>query len=333
MRGTKPNPILTHPLRWFLKAMAIGFLTSAPVGWVLMGQHSLRTLTFGLIGSVFCVVMWGGSELLRDWLYRINPRHSALRSALLVQARWLLAYTLMLGLVFGLIRLLFGVNLAPNLRTALFTALISYLISSVIVSFFQMKQLVETTRELEQAKARATFLALRAQLSPHTLFNALNTIAALIPESPLAAEQTVEGLSRLLRRILEALEREQWSLREEFQLLEELLALEKTRFGERLDYTLRLPDTEAERPTPPLLLLPLVENSLKHGFRAKVGPCRLTLTATLEGVSLEDDGVGRSPDAPEGVGLRTVRERLTACGGALHWPAVDSGCRVEVRWC
>lgn len=333
MRRTEPNPILTNPLLWFVKAVLIGFLSSVLVGWVLMGHHLHRTLVFGDIGAIFCVVMWGGSEFLHPWLYRINPRHSALRSALLVQFRWLLTYTLLLGLAFALVRLVFGMNLAPTLRSGLFSALIGYLISSVIVSFFQMKQLVETTRELEQAKARAGFLALRAQLSPHTLFNALNTIAALIPESPRAAEHTVEGLSRLLRRILEALEREQWPLREEFQLLKDLLELEQARFGERLHIDLSLSEPEAERGVPPLLLLPLVENSLKHGFRSKVGPCHLQIQADAQGVSITDDGVGRALQTAEGVGLRTVRERLEAWGGRLAWPPVSEGCRVEVRWC
>lgn len=333
MRRAEPNPILTNPLLWFVKAVLIGFLSSAVVGWVIMGHHPRRTLMFGGIGAIFCVVMWGGSEFLQPWLYRINPRHSALRSALIVQLRWLITYTLLLGLAFGLVRLFFGLNLAPTLRSGLFSALIGYLISSVIVSFFQMKHLVETTRELEQAKARAGFLALRAQLSPHTLFNALNTIAALIPESPRAAEHTVEGLSRLLRRILEALEREQWTLREEFELLKDLLELEQARFGERLHINLSLPEREAERSVPPLLLLPLVENSLKHGFRSKVGPCHLHILGDAQGVSITDDGVGRALQAAEGVGLRTVRERLEALGGRLEWPLVDSGCRVEVRWC
>lgn len=333
MRRNKPNPILVNPLLWLFKAVAVGFLSSTPVGWMLMEQNPSRTLLFGLIGSVFCVVMWGGSEFLHPWLYRINPRHSPLRSALLAQLRWMLTYTALLGLAFALVRVLFGLNIASTFRGALTSALIGYLISSVIVSFFQMKHLVETTRELEQAKARAGFLALRAQLSPHTLFNALNTIAALIPDSPKAAEGTVEGLSRLLRSILKALEREQWTLREEFQLLKELLDLEKARFGERLQFELNLSEAEGERRVPPLILLPLVENSLKHGFRSKVGTCHLTLEGADGAVHITDDGVGRVADVPDGVGLRTVRERLEAFGGRLTWPAAKQGCRVEVRWC
>jgi signal transduction histidine kinase len=78
-------------------------------------------------------------------------------------------------------------------------------------------------------------------------------------------------------------------------------------------------------------LLPLVENALKHGFRPKVGQCHLKIEAAGGWIRIADDGVGCTADAPEGVGIRTVRERLEASGGSLLWPEVDQGCTVEVR--
>lgn len=138
-------------------------------------------------------------------------------------------------------------------------------------------------------------------------------------------------LSALLRRILGALERPEWSLREEFQLLEHLLRLEELRFGERLSFDLRLAPAMAETSVQPLLLLPLVENALKHGFRPKVGSCHLRVEAAEGSIQVEDNGVGRAPGSPEGLGIRTVRERLQASGGSLHWPETRQGCVVEVR--
>jgi LytS/YehU family sensor histidine kinase len=174
-------------------------------------------------------------------------------------------------------------------------------------------------------------LALKAQLSPHTLFNSLNAIASLIADNPKGAEAAMEHLSGLLRRILQALEQEHWTLAEEFDLVRDLLELEKVRFGDRLGFQLVLPDADAEREIPPLLLLPLVENSLRHGFRPKVGPCHLRMEAQGARILLQDDGVGRIAAAPDGIGLRTVRKRLEASDGALSWPACAVGCAVEVR--
>ena len=84
---------------------------------------------------------------------------------------------------------------------------------------------------------------------------------------------------------------------------------------------------------PPLLLLPLVENSLKHGFRPKVGSCTLSVTAGPWGIRVEDDGVGMAAGTKSGVGLEAVRSRLGMMGGTLVWPPVASGCCVVVRLC
>jgi sensor histidine kinase YesM len=250
----------------------------------------------------------------------------------LFAALWLLGlYALLLGIAIGLVRLSTGVNLLDSRITVLLTGMAGLAASGVIATKETVEHHVQVQRDLAQAEARVSFLSLQAQLQPHTLFNALNTIAALIPEDPRRAEEATERLSSLLRRILGALEHPTWSLREEFQLLEHLLRLEELRFGERLGYQLLLAPAMAEHPIQPLLLLPLVENALKHGFRPRVGPCHLKVEAREGRIRIEDDGVGRSPDAPEGLGLRTVRERLQAAGGSLHWPPVAQGCAVEVR--
>jgi len=76
-----------------------------------------------------------------------------------------------------------------------------------------------------------------------------------------------------------------------------------------------------------------VENSLKHGFRPKVGPCALRVVADPSGIRVEDDGVGRAPGAPVGVGLAAVVSRLEAVGGVLEWPGTPAGCVAWVRLC
>lgn len=324
------HPLRT-PLRWFASASLFGFLGTLPMALVFWGNTPRQLLLSGLVGALFSVVMWGGGALLGPWVFTPRPGQSPARYALLSQFRWLLVYAGLLALAMVLVRVLFGLNLAANPRSLVSNALVGYLLSSVILGIILTARMAEKARELEQVRAQAAFLALRAQLSPHTLFNGLNTVAALIPEDPRAAEAVVEGLSRLLRRILVALDRETWTLAEEFDLLEGLLDLERARFGDRLQATLTLPAALADRPLPPLLLLPLVENSLKHGFRTKVGPCRLEVTAGPQGVRVTDDGAGRDPRAPEGVGLRTVRQRVEALGGSLRWPEATAGCAVEVN--
>jgi sensor histidine kinase YesM len=324
------RPFQGAPFRWLLKAVAVGALPTALIVWAVWPGGLLPVVINALIGAFCAVIIWGGYELASPWLMdhprRLNPNQAALLSL----AKWIVLYVALVALCLGLGNLVFRVNLL-NPFTILFTGLVGLLLSSLIVSLRATSSLVATARDLEQARGHATLLALKAQLSPHTLFNALNTIAALIPENPTGAERAVEHLSSLLRRILQALELERWTLQEEFSLIRDLLELEQIRFGGRLTVDLDLAPGLAACPIPPLLLLPLAENALKHGFRPKVGACHLSLRASNGCVRIEDDGVGRDRNAPEGVGLRTVRERLEAMGGSLRWPGTPRGCLVEVR--
>lgn len=282
-----------------------------------------------LICLVFSVVMWGGFEVGKPF-YAPRRTGRATREAMRSMARVSLLYAALLFLCAGIIRLATGIHLFRHAPVAAMTAAIGFAITSFMMASHTLVDLIEVEQAKARAEARAGLLALRAQLQPHTLFNALNTIAALIPEQPAQAEAATEALSRLLRRVIAALERESWSLAEEFSVLEDLLALERLRFGDRLRTTLTLGEGAGAVQVPPLLLLPLVENALRHGFRPKVGPCTLTLDARGREVRIEDDGVGRDPHAPDGVGLRTVRERLEAEGGRLDWPEVPAGCAVVV---
>jgi hypothetical protein len=305
----------------------LGILSGLPFALVQARVTLRTTLLCCLVGLVFTLVMWTGMELGSAWVRRAGLGLVA------VQLRWLALYTALFAVCGGLVRLVLGINLFQNAAGGLLVYFLGFSISSSFVTYYTARDLAEAERSLEQARSEASILILKAQLSPHTLFNALNAIAALIPGDPARAEAAVESLSAFLRRMLEALGRDRWTLREEFDLIGLLLDLERARFGDRLRVRLELPEAEADRVVPPLLLLPLVENSLKHGFRPKVGPCALAVVASPGGVRVEDDGVGRDPGAPAGVGLAAVASRLAAAGGSLEWPATPRGCVAWVRLC
>ena len=322
--------VRTSPLRWALQATLVGACVGLGLA-IAVGGGSWDVLRSMAVGVIFSVVMWAGFDLLHTPFERLPAHWTPARVGLFAVLWLLLLYLLLLGISIGLVRLTTGINLMHSRITVMLTGMAGLAASGVIAIKETVEHHVHVQRALAQAEARASFLGLQAQLQPHTLFNALNTIAALIPEDPRRAEEATERLSSLLRRILSALEHPEWSLREEFQLLEHLLRLEELRFGERLRFELLLDPAMAEAPVQPLLLLPLVENALKHGFRAKVGPCHLKVEAKEGRIRIEDDGVGRLANAPEGLGLRTVRERLQASGGSLHWPEVEGGYTVDVR--
>jgi two-component sensor histidine kinase len=172
--------------------------------------------------------------------------------------------------------------------------------------------------KLESALARAQLRALQAQLQPHFLFNTLNTIASLIPEDPAGAEEMVESLSELLRTALRDGGRDEITLAQEIELLEQYLRIQERRFQDRLHIERAFRPELEDALVPPLLLQPLVENAIKYGVASR--PSGGTVTVRTERgdgtllLTVEDDGPGFSSQAldgaPPGVGLANTRARL-----------------------
>ena len=170
-------------------------------------------------------------------------------------------------------------------------------------------------QRLLQLKTKAELEALRAKINPHFLFNALNSIASLIPLDAAAAEEMVERLARLLRYTLDASNHETMTLSEELAIVREYLEIEKVRLGERLSYTIAAEEELLRLPLPGLLLQPLVENSVKHGLAHSKNGGRITIDCRRESdrcrIEVHDTGKGFDEAARrEGFGLTSVRERL-----------------------
>ncbi len=161
---------------------------------------------------------------------------------------------------------------------------------------------------------------LRAQLDPHFLFNSLNGIVAEISQHPDTAVEMLRELSDYLRYSLDHRKKAISPLSDEIEAMKSYLAIEKTRFGERLELSFDISDQARWRQVPSFLLQPLVENAIKHGLHASNHPMKLEITATLKEGDLEIvvTNTGQlAPDnkSPEGLGLDTLRRRLD-----LHFP-------------
>jgi signal transduction histidine kinase len=171
----------------------------------------------------------------------------------------------------------------------------------------------------ERLELEAQLAALRAQLDPHLLFNALNTIAALIPVDPVAAERTVLRLAELYRALLAASRIELHSLEQELDICRAYLDVEQVRFAERLVTRVEIaPELDPSQVEVPVLIVqPLVENAIGHGLAGRVRGGTLVVRAQVGGGSLlsievEDDGVGLGASSRRGAGLalQTLRQRL-----------------------
>lgn len=171
----------------------------------------------------------------------------------------------------------------------------------------------------EAAASEARLLALRFQLNPHLLFNALNSVSSLIMTGQNdKAEAANQALSSFLRRTLEADAVEPVPLGEELETIDAFLDIERIRFGEQLEVQIKAEPDVLHWPTPPFILQPLVENAVKYGAE----PGR---AAKVTIVARNEDGVltlvvanpigRRRPQAGTGTGLKNVRARLAGLYG------------------
>jgi hypothetical protein len=195
--------------------------------------------------------------------------------------------------------------------------------------FSERKRWAEHRRRVELEKMSAQksesdlkLTLLQAQVEPHFLFNTLASVRSLVTSDPQRAAQTIDALAQHLRATLPKLRAEtgtsQSTLGEQFAICASYLELMKIRLGERLHVSLDLPVDLRDAPFPPLLLISLVENAIKHGAEPKPGAIRVGLAArefTLGGerrleVTVEDDGAGLTIGIGEGMGLANIRAQL-----------------------
>jgi two-component system LytT family sensor kinase len=193
-----------------------------------------------------------------------------------------------------------------------------------------------TEKKLEQQQLRlneARLAALSSQINPHFLFNTLNSVASLIRLDPDQARQVVYKLSKILRRLLRQQEN-LTTLGEELSFIDDYLAIEMVRFGDKLRFLKEVEPETLDLLVPSMLLQPLVENSIRHGLASKVDGGTIRVRSRRIGrqlqIVVEDDGVG----IPEsrlarmfeqgGIGVTNVNERLKVLYGDNYRMWIDS---------
>jgi two-component system LytT family sensor kinase len=203
-------------------------------------------------------------------------------------------------------------------------------------------------QEIGKLATEAELRALRAQINPHFLFNALTTIGYLIQTAPPRALQTLLRLTSLLRAVLRS-EGEFTTLGRELEVVESYLDIEHARFEQRLHVTIDVPPRLRHIRLPPLVLQPLVENAIKHGIAHKQVGGNVTIRARIDRISenqrqlsliVEDTGAGTTAEALRsgrslGVGLANVQRRLECHYGDAASLAIQTtpgeGTIVEIR--
>ena len=308
--------------------------------------------------SLYAGILGGGSGLMMGMaitLARVAQGDSSCRR----RFRWGMAPRRMTEMLLALPMLAFcsgamaaasAVVVVPSARRQPLLFLVVALLAYVAAA--SGKLLYDATRYLyfhareqadaaERARAEASdaqLAALQAQVNPHFLFNALNTIAALVRTDPRAAEATTENLAHVLRRTLDRTRKTECTLEDEVDFLRAWLAVERARYGDRLRVDFEVDPAAGALRIPPMTLQPLVENSLKHGIAGKLEGGRVTVRVRRQDgrlrMEVEDDGAGFTRDPGEGTGLANLRRRLETLYGGDASLSVDRpshGARVVVE--
>lgn len=197
---------------------------------------------------------------------------------------------------------------------------------------WEMRQREIRAAQLEKELTQAQLDALRLQLRPHFLFNALNAISSVMYEDARKADRMIASLSEFLRATLRQDSVQKAPLAEELRMLRQYLDIMQVRFGDRMQVSLDVPESLHEALVPPLLLQPLLENCVQHGVDPETGTLRMELRASAvdgrlrftvrdHGPGLSGNGAGRRGS---GVGLGNTRRRLERLYGEAQHLTIEN---------
>ncbi|QJB70343.1 sensor histidine kinase [Parasphingorhabdus halotolerans] len=187
-----------------------------------------------------------------------------------------------------------------------------------------MKQTMGNNRRLEKVTRESEIKALRFQLNPHFVFNALNSVSSLIVENKNPqAEKLVDGLADYMRDVLTLGDGQFVTIEQEIAQQIRYLEIEKVRFPNRLHFEATVSEVVREWTIPALIIQPLIENAIKYGVAKSTSPVSILIDARLVdgrlNLSVSNNGrmiIGANADSGTGTGLINVRERLAAIYGS-----------------
>lgn len=237
------------------------------------------------------------------------------------------------------------------IRNAIVTVSLIVLIAGVFLFLgFRKRQKIKSEQKeiLLKAEISETELkALRAQMNPHFIFNALNSIADYINKNDArSADYYLGKFAKLMRGILENSEEKEISLSEELKMLEFYMDLESLRFKNKFNYEVKIADDINPENTliPPMILQPFVENSILHGLAKKENDGKITIhidkTEDLLKCTIEDNGIGRknpNENLNKSYGVKLTRERIALfdksknSDSGVFYTDLETGTRVELR--
>jgi two-component system, LytTR family, sensor kinase len=229
-----------------------------------------------------------------------------------------------------------GVTFGDQMLRSAFALTLAYWI--VLAAEHGLKYYRNQVR-LEASLSEVRLNALKAQIHPHFLFNALNAVATLMHRDVAAADRMVLELGELLRELMQSDGKQETTVADEVRLTQRYLHIMSIRFGNRLNFDMKIEPETSDALVPHLMLQPLVENAVRHGLERSPDALRLHVSTKRRGavldITVRDDGPGFPSIPPRlGLGLQNTRDRLLQLyGGAANLKlenAAQGGAQVSV---
>jgi two-component system, LytTR family, sensor kinase len=316
---------------WFFW-MAVG-----GIGWAFKAPNNLTyvvryTLVDGVTGFLFCGLLF----LLYDRVRRRVGFRPFVFAAVGLSAVFAIGWHAVSGVAMWALGWSNALYLTPKnllIGGGLMDGITLVLFSVVFVAvdhWLQFGEQREKAREATALAHQAQLQMLRYQINPHFLFNALNSIRAMIVENPGRAREIVTELAEFMRYSLNGRGHES-TIGEEIQAIENYLAIQRMRFEERLEVSMRIDPVARAIVVPCFLIHPLVENAVKYGMETSPTPLRLEIDVAPRGADLivrvsntgrllfgDTEPAAHDPRNGTGTGLRNVRQRLELAFPGRH---------------
>ncbi len=333
---------MSHPItgnrRSVLIYSFVWLIISALQGF--MFWYFLRfTLSVVITDALFSTLLFGFLGLLAWYPTRYIPfqRQSPVYSILAHVVAGLMVLAIWVFLTTGLLNALFANNtdyIEFLNRSLVWRAVLGGLVYLVLVLIYYLVSNNQKLQERAQHEERLKNLVrdtelnmLKSQINPHFLFNSLNSISALTMSSPDEARDMIIRLSDFLRYSLKHRENEYVSLNEEMGRMKDYLAIEKVRFGEKLNYIFNISGECEEFPVPTMIFQPLFENAIRHSVYESIDPITILFECSAENDYLKavisNDYDPKMPTKKgTGLGLQNVRQRIELAyqtKGSVNW--------------
>ena len=323
------NKLNKIPKYWLFQGLGWTLFTGVNIFFAL--TYNLFDQQFVLRISVYVVVGLFMSHFMRQLIKRMRLLQRNLNLQLVGFVLVSIVFAVLLGTIETHLSILLNLEYKEEARFELLQKIINNMFSSFIYLFiwnciYFIYHYVSESRknqldnlQLEALVKSLELKTIKSQINPHFIFNALNSIRALIDENPTRARQAVTGLSNILRSSMQSDQLEIITLKKELDIVKDYLALELIRFEDRLKVVYKIDEDTLDHPIPPMMLQTLVENAIKHGIGKQVEAGQITIaTNEDEGfytLRVINSGKLEMQDGHEGFGLQSTSDRLSLIFG------------------